>query len=70
LNVWRFPVYAEGEMPKKTKNPAAVELGRLGGKAKVPKGLAMLSEERRKEIATQAAKKRWAKKKKAGRNKS
>ncbi len=34
------------------KNPAAVALGRLGGKAKgKPKGLAALSPERRKEIA-------------------
>lgn len=42
-------------MAKKTKNPAAVALGRLGGQAKVPKGLAMLPEERRKEIAAMAA---------------
>jgi hypothetical protein len=42
-------------MAKKTKNPAAVALGRLGGQAKVPKGLAMLPEKRRKEIAAMAA---------------
>ena len=45
-----------------TKNPAAVELGRLGGlkggKARAEK----LSPERRKEIAQNAAKKRWEKK--------
>jgi hypothetical protein len=46
----------------KTKNPAAVELGRLGGKKKVPKGLAMLSKARRKEIARKAAAARWGKK--------
>lgn len=44
------------------KNPAAVELGRLGaskgGKARAEK----LSPERRKEIARKAAKTRWAKK--------
>jgi hypothetical protein len=53
------------------KNQAAVELGRLGGMAKVPKGLSMLSEERRKEIATKAAQTRWGKKaaKKAGKKK-
>jgi hypothetical protein len=44
-----------------TKNPAAVSLGRLGGlkggKARAEK----LSPERRREIASKAAKKRWAK---------
>ena len=33
------------------KNPAAVALGRLGGKAKVKKGFAMLPPEERKRIA-------------------
>jgi hypothetical protein len=46
------------------KNPAAVALGRLGGKAKVPKGFAMLSEAERKESASNAALARWGKKKK------
>ncbi len=45
------------------KNPAAVELGRLGGckggKARAKK----LSPERRKEISRKAAKARWEKKK-------
>jgi hypothetical protein len=66
------PFYAISGMAKKTKNPAAVALGRLGGQAKVPKGLSMLSEERRKEIATKAAETRWGKKKavkKAGKKK-
>jgi hypothetical protein len=56
---------ATGEIPKedlKGKNPAAVELGRLGGlkggKARAEK----LTPERRKEIASNAAKKRWGKK--------
>lgn len=44
-----------------TKNPAAVSLGRLGGlkggKARADK----LSPERRREIASDAAKKRWEK---------
>jgi hypothetical protein len=50
----------------KKKDPAAVSLGRRGGQAKVPKGLAMLSAERRKEIAAQGVAKRRenAKKKK------
>lgn len=38
------------------------ELGRKGGQAKVPKGLASLSPKRRKEIARKAAKARWGKK--------
>jgi hypothetical protein len=46
--------------PASLKNPAAVELGRLGGlkggKARAEK----LSKSRRQEIARQAAKKRWS----------
>ena len=41
--------------PNEGKNPAAVELGRLGGKARATK----LSAKKRKEIAQQGAKKRW-----------
>jgi hypothetical protein len=56
---------ATGEISEKNtnkdKNPAAVSLGRLGGlkggKARAEK----LSPERRKEIAANAAKKRWNK---------
>jgi hypothetical protein len=33
------------------KNPAAVALGKIGGKARVKKGLAMVTPERRLEIA-------------------
>jgi hypothetical protein len=47
--------------PNYGKNPAAVSLGRLGGlkggKARAEK----LSPERRREIAANAAKKRWSK---------
>jgi len=35
----------------KDKNPAAVALGRLGGKARVPKGFAKFDPERRAEIS-------------------
>jgi hypothetical protein len=42
------------------KNPAAVELGRRGGKATAAK----LSPAQRKDIARKAAQARWAKKKK------
>jgi hypothetical protein len=45
----------------KRKNPAAVALGRRGGKAKVPKGLAKMTPERRAEIAAKGAAARWKK---------
>ena len=44
------------------KNPAAVELGRLGGKKGGKARAEKLSPERRKEIARKAAKARWDKK--------
>jgi hypothetical protein len=43
------------------KNPAAVALGRLGGKKGGPARAAKLSAERRREIARQAARTRWRK---------
>jgi hypothetical protein len=53
----------EEPKPAKEKNPAAVALGRLGGlkggKARAEK----LTAEQRKEIAKQAARKRWNKSK-------
>jgi hypothetical protein len=54
---------ATGEItdPISTKNPAAVELGRLGGLKGGKARAAKLSPERRKEIAQNAAKKRWGK---------
>jgi len=42
------------------KNPAAVELGRRGGKARARK----LTKERAREIGQKAAQARWAKEKK------
>jgi hypothetical protein len=44
---------------KPEKNPAAVALGRLGGKKGGPARAAKLTAERRKEIAKSAAKTRW-----------
>lgn len=41
------------------KNPAAVALGRLGGKKGGKARAAKLSPERRREIAKKAAEKRW-----------
>lgn len=43
------------------KNPAAVALGRLGGKKGGKARAAKLSPERRREIAKKAAEKRWGK---------
>lgn len=52
-------------MPDKTKNPAAVELGRRGGSVKgIKKGFALLPKSRRKQIAQDAARKRWKNKEK------
>ena len=44
------------------KNAAAVELGRKGGAAKVPKGFAPMSELDRKRIQSAGGKARWKKK--------
>jgi hypothetical protein len=46
---------------KKAKNPAAVKLGRLGGKVKNPnKGFGSMTEKKRKAIASKGGKKKWA----------
>lgn len=47
------------ETPKPEKNPAAVALGRLGGKKGGKARAAKLTPERRAEIARKAAAKRW-----------
>ncbi|MGA2774230.1 MAG: hypothetical protein ABSG26_25870 [Bryobacteraceae bacterium] len=44
------------------KNPAAVALGRKGGRKKVAKGFSVMSPERRSKIAKEAAAARWGKK--------
>lgn len=50
------------EKPKaKTKNPAAVELGRLGGKKGGKARAEKLTPEERRQIAIKAAKARWDK---------
>jgi hypothetical protein len=54
---------AEREPPKKKKNPAAVELGRLGGLKGGKARAKALSAKKRKEIAQKAAQARWRKKK-------
>jgi hypothetical protein len=55
------PAEPSKEPPRK-KNPAAVALGKLGGKKGGVARRDKLSAERRKEIAEQAARARWAKK--------
>ncbi len=54
-------VVPDAEPPKaeKEKNPAAVALGRLGGLKGGKARAAKLSAEQRKQIAANAAKKRW-----------
>ena len=49
--------------PKRTKNPAAVALGRLGGLRGGKARAAKLSKAKRAEIARKAAKMRWSDKK-------
>ena len=49
------------ENNERWKNPAAVYLGRLGGKKGGPARAAKLSATRRREIAQQAALSRWSK---------
>lgn len=45
---------------KAPKNPAAVALGKLGGKVGGPARAAALSSSRRSEIARKAAERRWS----------
>ena len=49
--------------PEPEKNPAAVALGKLGGKKGGPARAKKLSAAKRKEIAKKAAASRWGKKK-------
>jgi hypothetical protein len=61
-NALRVVEISTGEPLKpKVKNAAAVSLGRLGGLKGGPRRKELVSNERLKEIAQQAAKARWAK---------
>ena len=51
----------EDPPPPKKKNPAAVALGKLGGKKGGPARAEKLTPERRAEIAKKAAQARWKK---------
>ena len=60
---------ATGEItdpPAKTKNPAAVELGRMGGLKGGQMRAERLSAEERRLIAVRAAQARWSRKKEEG----
>jgi hypothetical protein len=50
------------DAPPPGKNPAAVALGKLGGKKGGPARAAKLTAKKRSEIASKAARARWAKK--------
>ena len=50
---------------ERTKNPAAVQLGRLGGRKGGPARARKLTKQRRSEIARKAAQARWAKRRQA-----
>jgi hypothetical protein len=52
-------VEAASRVRPRRKNPAAVALGKRGGKVGGPARAAALSPERRREIAKKAAEKRW-----------
>ena len=54
----------------KKKNSAAVALGRLGGVKKVPKGIAMMSDEKKREVAMKGVAARAANKTKRKGNKT
>jgi hypothetical protein len=55
------PLPSRPKPPEREKNPAAVALGKLGGSKGGKKRAALLSPERRAEIARLAAQKRWEK---------
>ena len=55
------PKLVEFPAPARTKNPAAVALGKLGGSKGGKIRAARLSQDQRTAIAQQAAKARWAK---------
>lgn len=61
---------AKEDVTEKMISSVMKVLGGRGGKAKVPKGTAMLPPEERKERAREAAKARWAKSRAAATKKS
>ena len=59
MNETAFRVLREATGEPAKKNPAAVALGRLGGKKGGPARAAKLSPKKRQQIARKAAMKRW-----------
>ncbi|MGC2447436.1 MAG: hypothetical protein WA477_07320 [Candidatus Sulfotelmatobacter sp.] len=60
-NALRVVEIATGAPLKQRKNPAAVALGRLGGKKGGPARRDKLTPEQRRKIASDAARARWVK---------
>jgi hypothetical protein len=60
-NALRVVEIATGAPLKSKKNPAAVALGKLGGKKGGPARAEKLTPEQRRKIASNAARARWAK---------
>ena len=60
LNHLAPAIVAEATEDKPEKNPAAVALGRLGGKKGGPARAKKLTAEQRREIARKAAQARWS----------
>ena len=60
-NALRVVEIATGAPLSQRKNPAAVALGRLGGRVGGKRRAETLTPERKREIASQAARARWAK---------
>jgi hypothetical protein len=59
VNEAAFRIVREATAEPHEKNPAAVALGRLGGKKGGPARAAKLSAKKRQQIARRAAKARW-----------
>lgn len=59
---------AKNKNEERTKNPAAVMLGRLGGLKGGPARMAKLSKEERRELGRKAAAARWGKEKERASN--
>jgi len=60
LNELAAAIVAEATEEQPEKNPAAVALGRLGGKKGGPARAKKLTPEQRREIAQRAARARWS----------
>jgi hypothetical protein len=62
-SVFAYPVFFTMAKNKKSKNPHAVALGRLGGLKGGKARIAQLNPEERRDLARKAVQARWAKEK-------